>query len=725
MKKRSGAPIRPASNFGDPRQKDKVKLAAKVASNLPSSFVEGLFGEGLGLHKAGRLAEAEKIYRQVLALEPGHFNSLHFLGVIFHQRGHHEQAVQQFDLALKRNPKHSSALNNRGAALYALRHYDEALASYDRALTQQPDYAEALFGRGNALQKLNRYKDALASYDRALTLRPTYAEALSNRGISLRELSRYEEALASYGRALTLRPDYVEAHYNRGTALHELKRYEEALASYDRALTLRPHSPAVLRNRGDSLQQLKRYHEALASYDRALTLQPDYAEAFCARGNAMQQLKRYEEALANYDHALILRSDYAEALSNRAAGLHELKRFDEALASYDRALALRPDYAEALSNRGNTLRELKRYDEALASYDRALTLQPDYAEALSNRAATLNELKRFDEALANYDRAVTLRPDHADVHHNEALCRLLMGNFDQGWEQYEWRWQTEQLRDAKRNFAQPLWTGREDIAGKTILLHAEQGFGDTIQFSRYLPLVVERAAQVILEVQRPLHELLSTLSGSLQIISRDDPLPDFDIHCPLLSLPLAFGTRLETIPSATSYLHASPEVVAHWNSRLGDRCRPRIGLAWSGRQAHTNDHNRSIRFSALLPLLDFKATYVSLQQDVRPGDASVLQNRSELLHFGDDLKTFADTAALMSNLDLIISVDTSVAHLAGALAKPVWVLLPYIPDWRWLLDREDSPWYPTARLFRQDERREWNSVIARVQAQLYDFVGTF
>ena len=546
MKKKSNSAIRPASKgFWHPRIHQN-KVAPKGA--LPSSFVEGLFVEGLALHKTGRLADAEKIYRQILAAQPGHFDSLHFLGVIFHQRGHHEQAVQQIDLALKRNPEHSFALNNRGLALNALRRYEGALASYDRALVLQPDYADAL--------------------------------------------------------------------------------------------------------------------------------------------------------------------------SNRGATLHELKRYEEALASCDRALVLRPDYAEALSNRGNTLLQVKRYEEALASYDRALTLRPDYAEALSNRGWTLHQLKHYEEALASYDRALVLRPDYAEAHLNQALSRLLIGDFDRGWEQHEWRWQTGQLRDAKRNFAQPLWTGREDIADQTILLDAEQGFGDTIQFCRYVPFVVERAARVILEVQRPLRELVSTLSGSAQIVSKGDPLPDFDTYCPVLSLPLAFGTRLETIPSATPYLHASSDEVAHWNARLGHRSRPWIGLAWSGRQAHTNDHNRSIPVSALLPLFDFNATYVSLQQDVRPGDASVLQNRSDLLHFGDELKTFADTAALISNLDLVISVDTSVVHLAGALAKPVWVLLPFIPDWRWLLDREDSPWYPTARLFRQDETREWDNVVARVQASL-------
>jgi tetratricopeptide (TPR) repeat protein len=516
MKKKSNVTTGLASkDFKLPPPVHEKKVVATGAANLPSSFIDGLAVEGMALHEAGRLADAEKIYRQVLAAQPNHIESRHLLGIIFHQRGHYEQAVKQFDLVLRRNPNHSFALNSRG--------------------------------------------------------------------------------------------------------------------------------------------------------------------------NTLQELGRYEEAVA----------------------------------SYDRALRLRPDYAEALSNRGHALKELGRYEEALASCDRALTLQPDYAEALSNRGNALKELARYEEALASYGRALRLRPDYAEAHYNEALCRLLIGDFDRGWKKQEWRWETTNV---KRSFAQPLWTGREDILGKAIFLHAEQGMGDTIQFCRYVPLVVERGGRVILEVQRSLHELCSTLSA--QIVSRGDALPEFDIHCPLLSLPLVFGTRLETIPSATPYLRASSEAVAHWNARLGQRSRPRIGLAWSGSPAHRNDHNRSIGLGALLPLLDFNATYVSLQKDVRLGDASVLQNRSDLLHFGDELKTFADTAALMSNLDLIISVDTSVVHLAGALAKPVWVLLPFVPDWRWLLDREDSPWYPTALLFRQDKTREWDNVIARVHATLLDFVST-
>jgi tetratricopeptide (TPR) repeat protein len=587
----------------------------RAAAKQPHAELASAFSQALALHQAGRLAEAEKIYGQILKVQPNHFESLHLVGVIYAQRGNHVESVRQIDLALQINPKAADAHTNRG----------------------------------NALQELKRLDDALASYDKAIALKPDYAEAFNNRGLALQKLKRLD-ALASYDKALALKPDYAEAFYNRGDILRELKRLEEALASYDKALALKP----------------------------------GYADAFNNRGNVLRELKRLEEALASYDKALALKPDYAEAFNNRGIALQELKRFEWALASYDKALALKPDYAEAFYNRGNILRELQRPDDALANYDKAIAYKSDYVEA----------------------------------HWNEALLRLLTGDFSRGWAKYEWRWRNESLALSTRNFSQPLWLGAEAIDGKTILLHSEQGLGDTIQFCRYVPLVAARGARVILEVERPLHEIMTNLAGATEVISKGDALPDFDFHCPLLSLPLAFGTHLETVPSVTSYLRAPGQTLKHWQARLGPKARPRIGLVWSGRPAHKNDQNRSISLRSLLPLLDIEATFVSLQKDVRSDDAAVLKECNDVLHFGDELKDFSDTAALILQLDLVISVDTSVAHLAGALGKPVWILLPHNPDWRWLLDRHDSPWYPSARLFRQQQFGNWAHVIDQVKSEL-------
>jgi tetratricopeptide (TPR) repeat protein len=642
----------------------QATLAPKGVRLSPaaSSTITSLFAQGLALHQAGRLADAERVYNQVLAIRPDHFDSLHLLGVIFYQRGDHAEAVRRINLALKRSPNNLLALNNRGNALVALGQFTEALASYELAVAARPDYAEAHSNRGNVLKELRRFEEALASYDRAIALKPDYAEAHSNRADALNALERFDEALTASARALALRPDFAEAYVNRGNALHKLRRFEAALASHDHALRLRP--------------------------------------------------------------------DYAQAYSNRGNTLHEIKCFEEALASYDRALALKPDYAEAHSNRGNALQELKRFDEAVASYDRALALRGDLAEAHSNRGNALKEMARFDDALASFDRAIAVRPDFADAHFNEAMCRLLIGDFECGWKKNEWRWGTEQLKNGKRSFSQPLWLGSDAIAGKTILLHAEQGLGDTIQFGRYAPLVAARGARVILEVQRPLHELMRTVSDAVQVVAAGDPLPDFDFHCPMLSLPLAFATRLETIPSTIPYLAAPEGKRREWRDRLGSREKRRIGLVWAGNPrkelpgANRIDGQRSIAFDLLAPLFRLTACeFFSLQK----GDDAVRQLRDSewrqvIIDHTDDLHDFSDTAALIGNLDVVVSVDTSVAHLAGALGKPFWLLNRYNTCWRWLLDRDDSPWYPTARLFRQDATRAWEPVVARVAAALSDYV---
>jgi tetratricopeptide (TPR) repeat protein len=542
------------------------------------------------------------------------------------------------------------------------------------------------------------------------------------KGLALHQAGRLADAEKIYNLILAAHPDHFDSLHLLGVMAHQRGDHAAAIRQIDLALKRNPDDAFALNNRGNALHALKRHEEALASYDRALAIWPDYDDARCNRGAALHELKRYEEALTSCDGTIARQPDYAEAHSNRGNTLRALKRYEEALASCDRAIALQPDFADAHCNRGNALHELKRFEEALASYDRALAGQPNDAKALTNRGVTLQNLKRFDEALASYERAIAVGPDYVEAHYQDAMCRMQIGDFKRGWEKHECRWESEQLRNAKRNFTQPLWLGSDEIKGKTVLLHAEQGFGDTIQFCRYVPFVVERAAHVILEVQRPLHELMSTLPGGARIVSRDEKLGDFDVHCPLLSLPLAFGTMLGTIPSETPYLRASAEAAANWHNRLGPSSRPKIGLAWSGSPEHQNDRNRSIPLSSLLSVLtSCNATYVSLQRDVRAGDEILLQSQSDLLHFGDALKNFSDTAALMANLDLIISVDTGVAHLAGALAKPVWVLLPFMPDWRWLLDRQDSPWYPTARLFRQDETREWDGVVGRVRAALHDY----
>ncbi len=709
--------------FGDELKRSRRPHGPELARVLLTNAV--------ALHQSGRLAEAENVYKQVLDIQPDQFDSLHHLGIIFFQRGDPAAAIAQIDRALKRNPNDAAALNNRGNALLALRRFDQALASYDRALALQSAYADAQCNRGATLHALERYDEALAACDRAIALQPDYPEAHSNRGNTLRELRRCDEAVAACDRALALAPGFAEAHCNRGSALHALRRFDEALASYDWALALQPAYAEAHCNRAVTLHALKRYAEALAACDRAVALQPDYAEAHANRANTLTALRRYDEALEACGRALALAPDYADALCYRGNALHGLQRFDEAVASFDRALALRPAHAGAHCNRGATLHALRRYDEALAACDRCIALQPDHAQAHCNRGVTLQDLMRCDEALASYDGALASRPDFAAAHNNAALCRLLVGDYERGWREHEWRWQTDQLADESRNFPQPLWLGSGELAGKTILLHAEQGFGDTLQFCRYVPLVAAHGARVILEVQRPLRELMRSLDGAAQVISRGEPPPAFDLHCPLLSLPLALRTRLDTIPARTPYLAAPEDKARAWHDRFAGHEKRRIGLVWAGNPrkelpgCNRIDAQRSMEFAQLAPLLEVPGCdFYSLQKG---GDAagqlrdSALRQR--VVDWTDDLHDFSDTAALIENLDLVIAVDTAVAHLAGALNKPFWLLNRYNTCWRWLLDREDSPWYPTARLFRQDAARRWDGVVVRVCAALRDTAG--
>lgn len=606
---------------------------------------------------------------------------------------------------------------NGAIAAYRAGQLPQAEDLCQQIISVDRNFFDALYILAVVQATLGKSADALANYDRALALQPRHAEALSNRGNTLKALKRFDEALDSFDRALAVQPDYAAALSNRGAVLFEMGRYDEALATYDRSLAIRPDQVVALYNRGGTLQKLGRLEEAVASYDRALAINPALVEAHANRGNTLNALNRYDEALASFDRALTLRPDLVEALTNRGNALNGLKRYDEALANYDRAIVCQPTHAGAHYNRGTTLHQMGRYDEALSSYDRAIALQPNYPESYSNRGATLWELKRHAEALASYDHAIAIQPEFPEAHWNAASLRLLTGDYARGWAEYEWRWKYKSLARANRNFAQPQWAG-EPIIGKTIFLHSEQGLGDAIQFCRYAPLVAARGARVILEVDGRLQELMSSLDGAAQVLSAGDALPEFDVHCPLLSLPRAFHTLVETIPSHTPYLRAPPERLTKWANRLGPKRGLRVGLVWSGNPAHHRDQVRSIELGALTPLLDASVTFFSLQKDIRPADAAVLAKHSGVIQIADELADFSDTAAVMTELDLIISVDTSTVHLAGALARPVWILLPYLPDWRWLLDRDTSPWYPTAHLFRQDETRRWDSVIPRVRAAL-------
>lgn len=725
-------------------------------ANQTEARVSTLFAEGVEFHVNGQLDRALTAYQQVLRLMPKHFEALHHTGIIAFQGGNYQGAVGFIGSAIAISPQVAATHGNLGNALKELGRYDEALASYERALSLQADDADTHYNRGTALQALGRYDEALASFARAVALNPGDADAFNNQAVVLHELHRNEEALASLDRALALNYGFAHAHnnrgnvlkdlgrfeealvsyesalallntfgdawYNRGIALHVLGRAEDAVASYDNALALNGESAAGWHNRALALQVLRRRTEALASAERALALQPDNPEILRHRGRLLAQLDMHDAALGSLDILGARKPDDPKTLHLRAQTLRELGQNEAALASIDRALVLEPNRYEYLLTRGTLLRTLLRYPEALACFEVARAQRPDAASSHTDCGIVLADLGQFEAAGAAYDRALALDPDFALARWNRALMKLLLGDFAQGWQDYEARWNVEMLGvfHEKRDLGAPLWLGAEPLEGKTILLHAEQGLGDTLQFCRYAPLVAGLGARVILEVQPALVSLVHSLAGVDQVVAKGDPLPAFDLHCPLLSLPLAFGTAPESIPHPAAYLAPDEGRVAEWAALLGAKTRPRVGLVWSGNMHHRLDRYRSLPFSAIAGLVSDQFEFVSLQKELRPLDRLVLQMKGNVRHVGERLNDFSDTAALVAQMDLVITVDTSVAHLAGAMGKPVWILLAggTLADWRWLTARPDTPWYPHARLYRQEVPGDWAPVLDKLRADL-------
>jgi tetratricopeptide (TPR) repeat protein len=583
-----------------------------------------------------------------------------------------------------------------------------------------PDDAVAHYKRGNAHKDAGEPQAALESYNRAIELNPGYAHALCNRGVVLASLRRLDEALASYDLALALDPRDAITHYNRGVLLQEQKDWNSALRSYELAIQFDPGRFHAHFNRGLVQRELQHWDAALASFDKAIDINSAVAAPHFNRGVMLQQRGHFNDALQSYDKAIALDPALAQAFFKSGSVYQELKDPDQALASYDRAISINKDYAEAWLNRGTVLFEQNRPDEALASFDEAIRLRGNYAEAWYSRASALIITHQLDAALESYDRAIALKPDFAEAQYNRSLALLQAGDYAAGWLAYEWRWKNAaKLRLGNpRVFRQPLWLGQENLRGKRILIYCEQGLGDTLQYCRYVKLVAELGAEVIFEVQAPLVSLLARLPGVSRVFAAGGLLPDFDYQCPLLSLPLSFKTTLQSVPAATPYLYADAERIALWQARLGIRARPRVGLVFTGSAAYGNDQNRSIPLSEWAARLPRDFDYVSLQKEYRDYDLATLAENPWIASFAAEQKDFSDAAALVEAMDLVISVDTAVAHLAGALGKPTWRLLPVSSDWRWMLHREDSPWYPTMRLYRQTTAGDWSTVFERVAADL-------
>ncbi|MCA8929717.1 MAG: tetratricopeptide repeat protein [Alphaproteobacteria bacterium] len=694
----------------------------RQACALNPHSVDAHYNLGNTLLRQGQRDEAIACYRRALALRPGLAEAHHNIGLALKEQGKIDEAIAAYRQAIAARPDYGDALCNIGAAYLDHGKLAEAIAALRRALAIQPGRADALYNIGNALARQNKPAEAIAAYRQALALRPDHADAHTNIGNMLMAQGKPDAAIAAFRQALAIQPDRADALYNIGNALARQGKPAEAIAAYRQALAVRPDLADAHNNLGHALMGEGKLDDAIACFRRALALQPDLAAAHNNMGAALKDLGRPGDAIRACQRALAIRPHYAEAHNNIGIARANQGRPDEALAAYRQALAIKPDFAEALYNIGNLLKDQGRPAEALAFYRQALAIAPDYAEAHNNLGTALQKLGRVDEAIACYRRALAAAPDYVEAQWNRSLALILKGDYREGWKLYESRMQKADLKADYHRFAAPAWRGDFDIAGKTILVHGEQGFGDVIQFSRYLPLVARLGAEIVFEVRQPLTRLMSTLDGPMRVIARGECLPAFDACCPVMSLPHVFGTTLETVPAPIPYLRADPLKVRQWREALASE-KKTIGLCWSGSADHANDANRSIPIETFLRFTErMDCDLISLQKEPRDFERERLERRSDIQRYADDMGDFADTAALIACLDLVVTVDTSVAHLAGALGKPVWILLPFAPDYRWLLKRSDSPWYPTARLYRQPAPGDWDRVIAAVGADVRAFL---
>lgn len=644
------------------------------------------FQEALKLHQAGNFADALVLYNKLLEEQPDHIDTISLLGTLNLQIGNLDAACLLLGKIIELEPHNAIAYGNLGSALHTSGKFDDAIYYYKRAIELNPNYVEAYYNLGCTLQACNML----------------------------------DEAVEIYKLAIDLNPNDAEIYNNLGNVLTKCGKPDEALNSFKQAARLKPRSAEILCNLGAAFQELENMEEAVVNYKKAISLNPDNAKAHNNLGTALKKQCKLEEAEKSYNQAIELCHDYAEAHNNRGNTLQSLKRLDESITSYRRAITIKLHYAEAHYNCGSALNEQKRFDEALIYMKRAIEIKPDYAEAYNILGATLAELGNLVEATANYSHAIELKPDYADAHLSKSFISLLKGDYKTGWQGYEWRLRKKGYTN--RTFQQSKWDG-SSLKGKTILVHSEQGMGDSIQFVRYLPMVQAQGGRVIFECVPELFHLLKHCTGMDKIIARSASgkiSEQFDVHAHLLSLPRLFNTTLDSIPSDVTYITADSKLTERWRLRLNDDHKYKAGIVWAGNPNHAKDKSRSCSLSDFATLAGIpEVSFYSLQKGPTSIEADTWPERN-MINLDNELKDFADTAAVIANLDIVISVDTSVVHLAGALGKTVWTLLPFVPDWRWQLERDDSPWYPSMRLFRQTKMYDWNGVFEQVKESLID-----
>ncbi len=701
-----------------------VELEGQARLLIQRYPAAGIAWKALGVSLKMQGKDALAVFQKAAELLPDDAAAHGNLGAALIELGRLDDAAKSYRRAIEIAPGDAQAHLILGSILKDIGQLHEAEKCYRRTLEINPDFAEVHFNLGSVLQELGQLEDAVASYRRALTIKTDFAQAYYNMGIAMNELGRFDEVVQCYRQSLEIDPDDADAHYNLGNALKQLGQFDKAAASYRRALEIKPNFAKGHSNLGNVLQNLGRLDEAVASYRRALEIEPNFAEAHSNLGNALQHLDEFDEALVSCRQALKIKPDLAEAHNNLGAVLQELGQFDDAVASCRRALKIKPDFAEAYSNLGNALQDIGKFDEAVASCRRALEIKPDFAEAHSNLGNALLNIGELDEAVMNYNKAVEIKPDFAEAHYNLGNALLGSGKLAEGWHEYEYRRDAGLPKYARPATFLPQWIGQDTLPGDRLLVLEEQGFGDKLQFSRYLRLAEQVFPYgVSLVVARPLQSLLRRSFPKIEIL---DAVPAnqsaWQWQCRLLSLPLAFNTVLETIPNEIPYLVPDPVWVAYWRSRIAKLNLPvsslKIGLVWKPGSTMKNAALRSVTLQQLAPLFEVpNCSWFSLQKEP-DNDKTPLVISGKIIDWAEDLNDFSETAALIENMDLVISVDTAVVHLAGALGCPTWMFNRHASEWRWMRNREDSPWYPQMRIFSQKIAGDWAEVVSRMLNEL-------
>lgn len=595
---------------------------------------------------------------------------------------------------------------------------DDAERGYRATLDGNPVHVDALHLLGVLRHQQGQHAEAAALVRRAVNLRPEDAALQLNLGNALKALGKIDDAIEQFRNALTLAPSFPMAHYNLGNAYASVGRHEDAADAFEKSLRLQPNDPSSLNNLGNALHALGRHTDAIASFQRALELRPGHAGALNNMGMSLNALDRADEAIPCFQAALAAEPRFVAAHFNLANTLDAIGSHEEAVASFRAALALQPNLPPTIFGLGNALAALGRHAQALPYLERAVGLDPQFALAWLSLGTAHQALNAHAAAVRAFDQALRLRPDLASAHLNRALAWLALRDFARGLPEYEWRLQINAQPVIQ---TLPRWHG-EPIEQRTLLIHAEQGFGDTLQFVRFVPLAAQRAARVVLEVQPQLLPLLAPAAQAWRVtlIAQGAPRPAADLRCPLLSLPLALGTTYDTIPTRTPYLSTPPAYGRKWRGSLGGHAKRKIGIAWSGRIQQ--NETRSMPLAALAPLFALEGIdWIVLQPELSAEEHAALDAhpRAVSIHrMGKRIGDFADTAAIIERLDAVVSIDTSIAHLAGALKKPLWLMLPFAADWRWFVGETRSSWYPGATLLRQPQPGAWEDVVEAVANEL-------